>query len=204
MAKNDWFRRRTWTAKDRKEFFIRLGRTRADYNKAQYLRIQACTLQTEASPPDHAAALDLLDHMLREVPHPDEVAAAQLQRAKCLETLGRVEEAVDAYRASIRCGLNRNNVQTTDASFHFAAFVVKQNLKKLYNEALSNLKCAEIIAVLPSHRYLLCCLTAMMADEDGRAHEARKHARKAIEISTSSVLPNLDGVLHARIVKLAG
>ena len=36
----DWYRRKTWTKRDEKEFFGKLGRATKD-NRAQYLRVQA-------------------------------------------------------------------------------------------------------------------------------------------------------------------
>jgi hypothetical protein len=43
---DDWYRRKTWTAEDREEFFTRLRRSRGAFHKAQYARIQAFELLT--------------------------------------------------------------------------------------------------------------------------------------------------------------
>lgn len=204
MSKNDWYRRRTWTKKDQEDFFARLGRARSDYNKAQYLRIQAYYLQSAATPPNYQAALDLLDYLFREVPDPNEIAAASLQRAKCLEAVGRVEEALRAYRDSIKFGLNKNNIQTTDAPFHFARFVLKNNLKGLYHEVLSGLKGSEIVSLLPDNQYLFCAIMAIVASENGLMKEAKKHAMKAIEILKNSGLQDYEQFIYQRITELAG
>lgn len=204
MSKSDWYRNRTWTAKEKEEFFARLGRSRTDYNKAQYVRIQAYTLQAEASPPNYQAALDLLDYMLREIPHSSQIASAYFQRAKCLEALGQVEEALEAFRESIKFGLNKNGIQTTDAPLHFAKFVIKNSLKSLYDEVLGGLKGCEIIGILPNNQYLLCAVMAIIGSETGRAEEARKYILKALEIAENVGVQDSDEFLHKRIAKLAG
>ena len=96
MARRDWYRRSTWTAAQREEFFHRLARCRP-HNRALYLRIQAAALQ--AAQPD--IALELLDYLLENHPDPDVLAGAHLDRARCLELLDRLLEAALAYRAAI-------------------------------------------------------------------------------------------------------
>src|SRR5262245_63856131 len=94
MARRDWYRRSTWTAAQREEFFHRLARCRA-HNRALYLRIQAASLQA-AEP---GTALDLLDYLLEHHPDPEVLAGAHLDRARCLEMLDRVLEAALSDRA---------------------------------------------------------------------------------------------------------
>ena len=202
MSKTDWFRRRRWTAKDKEEFFSRLGRTRTDYSKAQYLRIQAYTLQTEATPPDYLAALDLLDYIFREVPEPDQMPSAYLQRATCLEALGRNEEATQAFREAILRGINKNGVQTTDAPVHFARFVLRNNLKGMYDEALAGLKGCDLVGILPNSQYLLNAVMAIIGSETGRAKEAKKYALKALEIAKHADLQDGDDFIYNKIVQL--
>jgi hypothetical protein len=46
MPEVEWFRRTTWTDRDRDEFNARLSRSRGIGNKAQYLGFKPATLPT--------------------------------------------------------------------------------------------------------------------------------------------------------------
>ena len=63
---DDWFRRKTWTPKDREEFFARLRRSRGAFHKAQYARIQAYELLITRRREAYTAGLELLD-MIRQI-----------------------------------------------------------------------------------------------------------------------------------------
>lgn len=92
MSITDWFRRSSWTARDREEFDARLQRSRGPANKAQYLRIQALHLAEAGL---HTAAIDLLDKLLREFPCRTELASAHQQRAESLAKLRQPDAAFD-------------------------------------------------------------------------------------------------------------
>jgi hypothetical protein len=101
MADTQWFRRATWTDVDRRKFDARLQRSRTDFHKAQYLRIQAHHLEHDAIPPQVSAALELLDRLLREYPDPSQVSLALSQRGSCLLKLGQPDDALVAFRESL-------------------------------------------------------------------------------------------------------
>ena len=186
MGNRDWYRRVTWTTKDREDFLSRLKRSRTLYNKSQYLRIQAYTLQTEANPPQYEAALELLDLLFREEPDKSQLAAAFHQRAKCLEALGRIDDALAAYRDAIRIGLNRSGIQTTDAPLHFGACVIKNRLESCFEEVLKCFEGIEMVLLFPESQYLYHSIMAVIGQADERRKEAVDHARKALEIAKRS------------------
>ena len=134
MSKNDWYRRVTWSKADEEEFMARLNRARSDFNKAQYIRIQALYLQTEAVPPLYEESMKLIDMLLDQYPQSYEIANALLQKAQCLENLGNIKQATDAYIRSLEMDQQTSNINTR-APLEFARFVVKQRLKKHYKRA---------------------------------------------------------------------
>ena len=71
MGRYDWYRKTTWTEQDRSEFWLRLNRSRNDFNKAQYLRIQALTLEETGVEANIHASMELLDGRLADYPDID-------------------------------------------------------------------------------------------------------------------------------------
>src|SRR2546428_320415 len=97
----DWFRKTSWTQEDQKDFWTRHHRARGDYNKEQYLRIQASHLAETRKPALAAAAMQLLDLMITEFPEPSQLSCAQLQRGDIYLERGQLDDALVAYRAAI-------------------------------------------------------------------------------------------------------
>jgi tetratricopeptide (TPR) repeat protein len=183
MGRDDWYRRTTWTAEDREEFFARLKRSRTTYNKTQYLTVQAWHLQSDASPPNYEAALELLDTLLTEFPDPSQLGSAYLQKAQCLEALGRIEQAADAFRDAVKAEGVHTGMRTT-APLDFAMFVVKHELRHLYNEVLENigdLRDPEPLFLFPIAQYQALAAMAIIGSESGKKRQASEYAGKAIE-----------------------
>jgi hypothetical protein len=84
VGRNDWFRRKTWTQADQDAFFARLNRSRSAGKKAQYLRIQALSLQSAGTEEMLRASIALLDQIFEEYPDAVDLAQAYLQKAECL------------------------------------------------------------------------------------------------------------------------
>lgn len=176
MARRDWYRRSTWTAAQREEFFHRLARCRA-HNRSLYLRIQAACLQ--AAQPD--TALELLDHLLAHYPDRDMLAGAHLDRARCLEMLDRLLEARLAYRAAIAAERDATGSRAS-AARGFGMFCVRRRLRSLYREAIAALD--EFERTHPSHfasdQYQACAIRALVAQDEGQIAVARTMAAKAL------------------------
>ncbi len=127
MAKIDWYRQTKWSASAREEFYRRLNRCRTEYNKAQYLRIQAYTLAESGAFKD---ALELADDMLLNHPDPSQVALAHLVRATCFSGLQLVADANAEFR--LVCDLDRESRSIqTGSGLQFAEFVLQTDRRVL-------------------------------------------------------------------------
>jgi tetratricopeptide (TPR) repeat protein len=181
MSKNKWYRKESWTQKDREDFFARhkLARER---KKAAYLRIQAYHLEKIGTPEAIRGALELLDLMIKEWPEKIELAMAYHQRATCLESLGQVDEAIIAYRNSFEAERQQPNV-VTYAVLEFGMFAIRHNRPDLYQEVLSVLHelAEESDMIFPAQQYLFHAITAIIADEFELKQAAKVHAKRAIE-----------------------
>ncbi|MFC3076819.1 hypothetical protein ACFODL_01820 [Phenylobacterium terrae] len=133
----EWFRRTSWGPADREDFHTRLRRVRPD-NRAQYLRIQAGHLAEAGL---HAPALELLDAFFEAYADSDEAATALGQQAASLLALGRLEEVLDAYAASV-ARMQANPRMKTDAWLDYVLLVAERGARDHYERA------AEALATL--------------------------------------------------------
>ena len=180
MTSDDWFRRTTWTDDDRTDFNVRLKRARR-HNRPQYLRIQAVHLSGAGN---HAAALELLDRFLEIDDGGIDLAQSQLQRAESLLATGNVDDAINAFRASLDAERNRPNVQT-DAWLLFPWFIVETQAVDLYAEA------SDILTEFANHRsptfpiseYRFHCVKAVLLAHGDDREQASVHAKKAVAAS---------------------
>lgn len=134
MGRHDWYRKGNWSQDDRADFFARLARSRS--GRSQYLLIQALHFRSAgiAEP-----ALQLVEQYLSEFPPTDMFhVGALLQRAQCLEALGRIEEAEAAYLTTLGQQRTIQNYVTL-VYIEFPWFAVKYGRRHLYSEALAAL-----------------------------------------------------------------
>lgn len=202
----DWFRKRTWTEGDERDFRARLSRARKE-SRPQYLRIQAGSLA--GSGPDYlAASIRLLEEMLNDYPQSLEVAVALAQKAQCLMELGDVEHAVECYAASVSRMRAVPKMQTQDGWLDYGLLVATERLSSRYDEALNLL--AEFAAasplMLPVDWFKVYTARALIFSELGEADRAAAEARLALDMSeqTQSGLqyhPHV-GVVGARYAPL--
>lgn len=176
MSRDEWYRRSTWTERDREEFNARLKRSRS--SKAQYLRIQAFHL---AEAHHHSAAIELLDRIFADFPERTEMACAHQQKAECLARLGQDDAAVEEFRAALQTERSFPN-RRTSAWLDFGCFIVEKRRTELYGEVecVLNEFSAAWHLPLPVERYRYLGILAYVAAEKGMMAEARDFAREAL------------------------
>jgi len=183
MGNKDWFRKTTWSSEDKDDFFIRLNRAR-EYNRAQYLRVQAHHLEETGTKVAIDGALELLEIVIAKYPAKIELANAYYQRATCLEKLDRHEEALIAYRESFTAIREQPNVRP-NSPLRFGVFAVKYDWSDLYKEVLEVFE--EFIDVgnlrFPKTEYYYFAVMAIISDYFGRKVEANEYAVAALAAS---------------------
>ena len=194
MGQHDWYRNTTWTEEVRKAFFDRLGRSRTTYNKAQYARIQANYLWETGKKKHVRAAIELLDLMIKEWPEPTELACAYIQKARCLEGLGKNKEAIEAYLESMKVEVESKKIRV-GACLHFGWFVITQGLKKHYDEVFSSIKDDETLKQLepfliwPDYQFKFAAIYAIILSSKGETEEAQRFALKALNAASRKKSP---------------
>jgi hypothetical protein len=213
MARDDWYRRSTWSAADQEDFFARLKRSRTVESKSQHLRIQACHLAKAGL---HAEAADLLDQFFREFADRTELAIAHLQKAQCMIELNRTEAAINEFRASLQAERDFPNSRT-GCWLDFPWFIVRQRNAVLYDEALSVLQ--EFVSnsdlMFPIERYKYWTVLALISESRGDNATAKASAISALECEAMShsgfryhpdvgLVNKIDAEIHNRLVVAAG
>jgi len=178
MARDDWFRKTTWSDADEDAFFTRLRRSRSVFHKAQYLRLQAHSLAGTEQEPLVRAALALLDRLFTEFPDLSQLAQAHLLAAHCYEQLGEVTRAIDHFRLSRGARSKYPNLDAgTDLEFPW--FIVKHDISSLYDEALTTLVTAHL--AFPVQIFKASAVRAFIAISRGDSQAAIRHAREALD-----------------------
>jgi tetratricopeptide (TPR) repeat protein len=181
--RDDWFRRKTWTAKDREDFFARLQRSRGVLHKVQYARIQAYELLTTRTPKAYSAALELLDLILADWREDAQLASVYHHRAECFAGLGDVPRALDAYRQVFRTQRTRKG-ELTMAHLDFGWLVATTPLPDCYDEALGLLN-EFTHNGFPVHQYRAGAIRALIFAARGQREQARGYAQLALQAAAA-------------------
>ena len=176
MSNDDWYRRTTWSDSDRSEFQARLKRTRGDYNKSQYLRIQAHHLAAADLP---VCAIELLDQLFADFPHDSQLAQAHLQYAVCMLALDRIDDAIAAYRLAFNAEQAYPNSRS-QLWLDFPWLIVTRGLSDLYGEVDTYLDWGERSTTFPVEEFRMNTILAFLADANGDPTSSRTHAQTAI------------------------
>ncbi len=183
MDKENWYRNTQWTQKIKDEFFQHLNRSKTDYNKAQYIHIQASTLFDSKKENHVIVALELLDLMLQKYPHPSHLATAYLQRALCYEFLKDSNSALEAYRDSVKAEREKDSIKVI-APLHFGWFVITHKKTGLYDEVLRNMKLIiEPYLILPMNQFKFASIYAIIIEQKEEHEKAKEFASQALEIA---------------------
>lgn len=182
MTKVDWYRQTDWTDEIAAEFEQRLSRSRGQ--RSEYLRIQALTLVEQNKLSLAPAAIGLAKRQLEL--SGEGISAAQVWAtiAKAYAKLGQRDDAVEAYRQSIRREAERPNVR----GYHyidFAWYAATSSAVELYQEVIAaienNFRAQDL--VFPATQFRYFGALALIADDSGNRGEAKRMAQNAIDAS---------------------
>ncbi len=175
----EWFRKSTWTEFDEEDFFSRLKRSR-QYNRSQYLRIQAWHLTESGMPELLKVAISLLDILIRDYPERGQLASAFLQKAEAFSALGYSDEALLFFKKAIEFEREFPNVCTA-APLEFGLFVVRNHLSDQYSYALSILEeFEESNSTFPVQRFEVSAVRSLIAAGLGDKDIARMFAQQVL------------------------
>ena len=183
----EWFRRSTWTPRDREEFNARLARSRGTERKAQYLRLQAHHLHATGDARLLPAALELLDRLIGEFPERFELALAHSLRAEVLVDLGHPDAALASYEASLAARRAFPQV-SDDAYLGYVELILALKRVQLYAVAQKVLD-EFPVGPFPIQVFRDAASRALLASSLGDTSGARHWARVALGAADRSESP---------------
>jgi tetratricopeptide (TPR) repeat protein len=187
MAK-DWYRKTTWSEADQEDFEARWKRARGDWNRFQYLTIQAAHL-VGAKPPRYSEALRLIDRALSDFHEPIGIANALALKARCIHALSGFDAAIPVYREALQYEKADPRVRTQMWSL-FPWLIAKERKIDLYDEALEWLSFPQSKDVMfPIDRLRSFTVLAIVADHYGDHVKARSDAESALRAAVTSRSP---------------
>lgn len=128
MSRHDWYRNATWNEEVAAAFELKLCRARA---KAQYLRIQACTISES-----HPEVAHLLLDRYFQLPDQFDAAQAHVDRANAFIAQGKVHEALSAYEGALAHEAAFPNLRT-QAYIEFPYLVATREVHSQFPRARS-------------------------------------------------------------------
>ena len=171
----DWFRNTAWDDAIERAFDEKLRRAR---RKEQCLRIQACMLAR--SHPE--VALKLLDRYF-ELHDDFDHAQAHVDQATALLTLGRVDEALEAYEAALAREAAFPNLQT-QAYLDLPYVIATRSIRARFARALELLRLHESRLIFPVDYFRWHAAYALIGSATGEPETVRGHAGRALEAAS--------------------
>lgn len=213
--RDNWYRRTSWTPADQGAFRARLRRSRDPFHRAQYLRIQALSLEQAGIV---GPAVSLLEQALLEDPAGFDVAEIHHQLGTCREKQGRLSEAVEHVRRALAAETANHR---SGAWLTFGRIAVEHEMPHLYDEVLAIVEARThpgegILPVsFPFERYLLSAILAVINARLGRQQAAQQLARAALSAAAETnsglryhrqvgLVTDKDTRLYELVVPLAG
>lgn len=183
MASDDWYRNDDWDAAAEARFRAKLSRSRS--SRPQYIRIQAGYL-TQTHP---QVALQLIEEYF-DTGNEFHAQMAYWTRAEAYRHLGKVDEAVTAYRAALRWEQTHPG-HVSPARSDFPRYVAEHRLSDEYDYAL------DVLANhfrLEDHQFPLIAYHwngshALILSELGHHAEARDFAERALREAEKTESP---------------
>lgn len=176
MGRDDWYRNKDWNPEIEAQFLARLKRAR---DKAQYLRIQACTL-ARSHP---KTALMLLEQYFGSGDHFDR-AQAYVDQAAAFLALGEIEKAFAAYELALAREQEYPNL-LTQAYLEFPFLIATTGQSDKYERAIEILNQSRSRPMFPADRFKWHAAHALIFAAAEDASAARQHARAALNDATA-------------------
>jgi len=210
-ARDDWYRKQTWSAADAAEFDRRLSRSRGQ--RTQYIKLQAWHLAQTKKPRLADAAILLAKRYLAEDPNGFFEVEAHLIIAEAKTTLRDFPGALHAYRSAVKAETRKRGLRCC-AYLAYAWFAASNGLFEEFDDVLKSMESMQEADLLfPISQYKYFGALALISAERQDCENARRMARNALEAETKSapftrhkdvgIVSGIDSVTQKRIRQLA-
>ena len=189
MSKEDWYRNTEWNDQIESEFESRLKRSRGNYNKAQYLRIQASYLLDTKKNELQEKGVELMERVISEYPEEkfssihgiEQLGEFYLKKESFVKAEKYLRQVIEYYYNETRSGTSGM------ADLKLCESILKSEQIEKFEEAyeMATVKFKETGGELffNSDKYYYADLMANLCYKMERKDEARIYAQSAIELS---------------------
>ena len=172
MSSDDWYRNTDWNGEIAERFEARLNRAR---RKAQYLRIQACSLARS----EPRVALQLLDRYF-ELGDDFDHAQAYVDQATAYRSLGQLENAVESYEQALHREAKFPNLQT-EAYLELPFLIATTPIPERFDQAQSLLDQFPARLMFPVDVFRWNAAYALILAARSQESEASAYAQAALD-----------------------
>ena len=187
MASEDWYRNLTWNEEIEKEFDARLKRSRGDYHKAQYLRIQASYLIESSDFATQNIGVKLMLQVIEKFPTEESSTIFAHEQLGDYFLKNRKFESAEFYFKTVvhfYIAKNSRSGTTGIADLKLAETYLEGNIIEKFSEAYEICKDFELSGLtFNSEKFYFNELAAHICDKLNNIEEAKHYARVAIELS---------------------
>lgn len=133
---NRWFENPYLDDGIEKKFFERLKRSRSDYNKAQYLRIQASYLMNNSDTKQQNIGLKLMNEMLELFPNDSyNVMLAHSSLGRYYRLNNRYDEAIEHFEVILNHNRSEAKGKYDRPEMHIAKTIIESGITEHYGYA---------------------------------------------------------------------
>ena len=192
MSKEDWYRNTDWNDQIESEFESRLKRSRGNYHKAQYLRIQASYLLNSEIKELQEKGVEFMKRVIKNYPEEkfstihgnEQLADFYLKNESFDKAEKHYKIVTDYYYAETRSGT------TGLADLKLCETILKSKqsnkLQEVYQMATDKFKETGGSLMMNSDKFYYADLMANLCYEMGKVDEASEFAKSALELSNIS------------------
>jgi tetratricopeptide (TPR) repeat protein len=174
----DWFRKKSWTEDDEKDFFLKLSRARKD-GRAQYLKIQAIELAQTKNEKLLGVAEILINRLFTD--YPDD----RFNKPDSIHLLGDIyrlrnnfEKAIIYYKQALDFEMIYPQVKT-QAYLDYSELIVKTNKVNLFNSVEDILLKRLPDQLFPIEKYKSFSILAIISNHRGDLNNAKHYTELA-------------------------
>lgn len=187
MAADDWYRNKNWEDTVEDEFEARLKRSRGEFNKAQYLRIQASLLLDSSNKNNQLVGLRLMNRMITDFPSEEFSVIFGIEQLGDYSFKTSVYDKAEHYfRIVTDHYKNKNSRSGTSAKadLKLAKTILNSSQSSKFNEAYKLCKDYPLDELTFNYdKFYYADLLAQLCDKLNKTDEAKKYAKIALEIS---------------------
>lgn len=190
MSKDDWYRNTEWNEQIESEFEARLKRSRGNFNKAQYLRIQASYLLDSQKTENQKKGIQLMERVINDYPEEifstihgqEQLGDYYLKNENYKEAERHFRIVTDYYHSNSRSGTT--GLADLKLSETILLSDQEDKLQEAYELSTSKFEETGGNLLMNDLKFYYAKLMANLCLRMGGIEEASEYANSALQLST--------------------